>query len=86
MKPIFPAESTKEDDATKEVLPLTFVTSEQPVTQVTAPSSNPTSYYHNIVSLKVPIAKAESDADSSEDEDQEGVEQLSQVKSVLVPL
>ncbi|XP_024864430.1 sodium channel protein type 4 subunit alpha B isoform X2 [Kryptolebias marmoratus] len=51
-----------------EVLPLTFVTSEQPVGQATALNSNPTSYYHNIVSLKVPIAKAESDTESSEDE------------------
>uniref|UniRef100_A0A3Q3B7A0 Sodium channel protein n=1 Tax=Kryptolebias marmoratus TaxID=37003 RepID=A0A3Q3B7A0_KRYMA len=43
---------------------------------------NPTSYYHNIVSLKVPIAKAESDTESSEDEG-DGEQQ---VKSVLLLL
>uniref|UniRef100_A0A3Q3B869 Sodium channel protein n=1 Tax=Kryptolebias marmoratus TaxID=37003 RepID=A0A3Q3B869_KRYMA len=48
--------------------------------QATALNSNPTSYYHNIVSLKVPIAKAESDTESSEDEG-DGEQQ---VKSVLL--
>lgn len=82
-KLIFSAEKTEKDDAMKEVLPLTLVTSEQPITQITAPSSNATSCYQSITSLKVPIAKAESDTETSEDDEEVDVEQLSKVTSVL---
>lgn len=74
---------TEKDDAMKEVLPLTLVTSEQPITQITAPSSNPSSCYQSIISLKVPIAETESDAETSEDDDEVDVEQLLNVTSVF---
>uniref|UniRef100_A0A3Q1FTH0 Sodium channel protein n=1 Tax=Acanthochromis polyacanthus TaxID=80966 RepID=A0A3Q1FTH0_9TELE len=69
---------TREDDrTTKEVLALTFVASEQPVSNVTATSyhDNLTSNYHNIASLRVPIAEAESDFETPETEDEEDEEE-----------
>ncbi|XP_039980046.1 sodium channel protein type 4 subunit alpha B isoform X2 [Xiphias gladius] len=74
---------SKEDDKnTKEVLPLTFVTSHQPVSEVNALScsqGNLTSNYQNINFLRVPIAKAESESDfetpENEDEDEDEEEE-----------
>ncbi|KAF3700654.1 Sodium channel protein type 4 subunit alpha B Voltage-gated sodium channel subunit alpha Nav1.4b [Channa argus] len=66
---------SEEDDKTmKEMLALTFVTPEQPVSEVNALGhSNLTSHYHNITFLKVPIAEAESESEfeSPENEDEE---------------
>uniref|UniRef100_A0AAQ6AI81 Sodium channel protein n=1 Tax=Amphiprion ocellaris TaxID=80972 RepID=A0AAQ6AI81_AMPOC len=54
----------------------THVTSEQPASNVTATSyhDNMTSNYHNIASLRVPIAEAESDFETPETEDEEDEE------------
>ncbi|GLD70851.1 sodium channel protein type 4 subunit alpha B-like protein, partial [Lates japonicus] len=60
-------DSEEDDKKMKEVLPLTFVTSDQPVSEVNAFScshGNLTSNYHNITFLRVPIAKAESESES----------------------
>ncbi|XP_054861324.1 sodium channel protein type 4 subunit alpha B isoform X2 [Amphiprion ocellaris] len=66
----------EDDRTTKEVLALTFVASEQPASNVTATSyhDNMTSNYHNIASLRVPIAEAESDFETPETEDEEDEE------------
>ncbi|XP_071319684.1 sodium channel protein type 4 subunit alpha B isoform X2 [Trachinotus anak] len=59
-----------DDKTTKEVLHLTFVTSDQPVSEVNAlgySNDNLSSNYHNITFLKVPIAKAESESESESD-------------------
>ncbi|XP_050924562.1 sodium channel protein type 4 subunit alpha B isoform X2 [Lates calcarifer] len=65
--------SSEEDNKKmKEVLPLTFVTSDQPVSEVNAFScshGNLTSNYHNITFLRVPIAKAESEFESESESD-----------------
>uniref|UniRef100_A0A3Q0RI27 Sodium channel protein n=1 Tax=Amphilophus citrinellus TaxID=61819 RepID=A0A3Q0RI27_AMPCI len=61
-----------------EVLALTFVTSDEPVSHVKASSFNHgilTSNYHSIASLRVPIAEAESDSDMPENEDEEEEEE-----------
>lgn len=88
------ANSSDDDNATKEVLHLTFVTSDQPVSEVNALScshDNLTSNYHSITFLKVPIATAESESASEsesefempendeEDEEDDEKEKLSQV-------
>ncbi|KAM9391754.1 sodium channel protein type 4 subunit alpha B [Pholidichthys leucotaenia] len=73
----------KDDQTTKEVLPLTFVTSDQQVSLEKAPMysySNLTSHYHNIASLRVPIAEAESDFETPENEDEEDEEEEDEMK------
>ncbi|KAM6904663.1 sodium channel protein type 4 subunit alpha B [Xenentodon cancila] len=74
---------SEEDNKDKEVLVLTVVASDQPVSQVRATRGdhgNLISNYHNIAFLKVPIAEAESDCETDDDEDdvEENEEQLSQ--------
>lgn len=81
---------------TKEFLNLTFVTSDQPASEVKSLScnhSNLTSNYHNIASLRVPIAEAESDFETpdnddddvdNEDEEEEEVDKNSQVDTLVV--
>ncbi|XP_041827493.1 sodium channel protein type 4 subunit alpha B-like [Melanotaenia boesemani] len=82
MDPEHNAGTPEEDDGNKEVLALTLMTSDQPLSPV--PSGyqgyhgNLASNYHSITSLKVPIAVAESDHDDDDDDDDEGEEQLSQ--------
>ncbi|XP_039901259.1 sodium channel protein type 4 subunit alpha B isoform X2 [Simochromis diagramma] len=69
------AVSCEEDDTMmKEVLPLTFVTSDEPEPHDKASSFNHgilTSNYHTIASLRVPIAEAESYFDIRENEEEE---------------
>ncbi|XP_026180481.1 sodium channel protein type 4 subunit alpha B isoform X1 [Mastacembelus armatus] len=70
---------TEEDDKTKDAenLALTFVTSDQPMSEVDALGCNRgnlASNYHNITSLKVPIAESESDFETPDNEDEEGDE------------
>lgn len=85
---------SKEDDKnTKEVLPLTFVTSHQPVSEVNALScsqGNLTSNYQNINFLRVPIAKAESESDfetpENEDEDEDEEEEEKEKHSEVNPI
>lgn len=53
---------------------MTTVTSDQPVSEVISLSynhDNLTSNYHNITFLRVPIAEAESDFETPEDEEEE---------------
>lgn len=77
----------------KEGLPLTFVTSDEPEPHDKASSFNHgilTSNYHNIASLRVPIAEAESYFDIRENEEEEeydldGEEKYSQVILVTLP-
>ncbi|XP_040918189.1 sodium channel protein type 4 subunit alpha B isoform X2 [Toxotes jaculatrix] len=69
-------DSEEDGKNTEEVFPLTFMTSDQSVSEVKALScshSNLTSNYHNITFLRVPIAKAESESDfeTPENEDEE---------------
>ncbi|XP_069021396.1 sodium channel protein type 4 subunit alpha B isoform X2 [Embiotoca jacksoni] len=75
VNPDHTAVNCEEDERmTKEVLALTFVTSDTPVSHVAAPCGNHgnlTSNYHNIASLRVPIAEAESDFETPDDEDDE---------------
>ncbi|XP_070780058.1 sodium channel protein type 4 subunit alpha B [Enoplosus armatus] len=74
-------DSEEDDRTTKDFLALTFLTSDQPVSEVKSLScnhGNMTSIYHNIASLKVPIAEAESDfetPDNDEDEDEDEEEE-----------
>ncbi|XP_026207010.1 sodium channel protein type 4 subunit alpha B isoform X1 [Anabas testudineus] len=66
--------NTEEDKTTKEIMALTTVTSDQPVSEVISLSynhDNLTSNYHNITFLRVPIAEAESDFETPEDEEEE---------------
>ncbi|XP_047427562.1 sodium channel protein type 4 subunit alpha B isoform X2 [Mugil cephalus] len=68
----------KDDIATKEVLALTSLTSNEPESHVKAPSSNhgnSTSNYHIIASLRVPIAEAESDFETPDNEDDDEEEE-----------
>lgn len=59
--------AAEEDDTeTKECLALTFVSSEQSDFS----HDNLSSHYHNITSLRVPIAEAESDFDTADNEDE----------------
>ncbi|XP_070408226.1 sodium channel protein type 4 subunit alpha B isoform X2 [Nothobranchius furzeri] len=81
------AVNSEDDNMTKEVLALTYVTSDQPIVPPSTGShDNPTSYYCNITSLKVPIAQAESDTDMAEDEEEEeeDEEKLSQGEKISV--
>ncbi|XP_070704027.1 sodium channel protein type 4 subunit alpha B [Pempheris klunzingeri] len=80
-------DSEEDNRMTKEFLDLTFVTSDQPVSEVKLLScnhSNLTSNYHNITSLRVPIAEAESDFEmpdnDDEDEDDEEEEEEEEEK------
>lgn len=68
----------EDDTGTKECLALTFVSSEQSDFS----HDNLSSHYHNITSLRVPIAEAESDFDTAdnEDEDDEDDEETSDEK------
>uniref|UniRef100_A0A3B3C8X4 Sodium channel protein n=2 Tax=Oryzias melastigma TaxID=30732 RepID=A0A3B3C8X4_ORYME len=73
------------DNSNKEVLALTFVSSALSAPQVKdaiGNHSNITSNYHNITSLKVPIAESESDLElpvsEDEEEEEEEEERLSQ--------
>lgn len=75
------------DNSNKEVLALTFVSSALSAPQVKEAignHSNITSNYHNITSLKVPIAESESDLElpvsEDEEEEEEEEERLSQVR------
>ncbi|KAM4535570.1 sodium channel protein type 4 subunit alpha B [Fundulus diaphanus] len=72
------AASCVESDKSKEVLALTIMTSEQLMAQVPDPRvdvSNLSSYYHNITSLKVPMAEAESDFEMPDNEDDDEEEE-----------
>nr|XP_046270866.1 sodium channel protein type 4 subunit alpha B isoform X1 [Scatophagus argus] len=64
---------SKEDNRTaKEFLTLTFVTSDQTMAEVKSLSCNQdnlTSNYHSIASLRVPIAEAESDFETPDNDD-----------------
>ncbi|XP_038565586.1 sodium channel protein type 4 subunit alpha B isoform X2 [Micropterus salmoides] len=65
-------DSEEGDRTTKDFLALTFLTSDQPASEVKSPGcdhGNLTSIYHNIVSLRVPIAKAESDFETPDNDD-----------------
>ncbi|XP_034448726.1 sodium channel protein type 4 subunit alpha B isoform X2 [Hippoglossus hippoglossus] len=71
-----------EDDnkISKDILPLTFVTSDQQLSEINSLScshDNVKSSYNNITFLRVPIAKAESESESEtpENEDEEGEEE-----------
>ncbi|XP_078017902.1 sodium channel protein type 4 subunit alpha B isoform X2 [Epinephelus lanceolatus] len=60
------------DNKTKELLALTFVTSDEPLSEVKSLScdrGNLSSNYHNIACLRVPIAEAESDFETPDDDD-----------------
>lgn len=57
----------EDDTGTKECLALTFVSSEQS----DFGHDNLSSHYHNITSLRVPIAEAESDFDTADNEDED---------------
>lgn len=77
-----------DEDRNNEALALTFVSSGLSAPQVKDArdyQSNITSNYHNITSLKVPIAESESDLEipANEDEEEEEEEEkcLSEVKS-----
>ncbi|TKS91207.1 Sodium channel protein type 4 subunit alpha B [Collichthys lucidus] len=83
--------NTEEDDrTTKECLALTFMTLDQSASEVEphhCSHDNWTSSYHNIASLRVPIAEAESDCETPDDdnnddddekEEEEEEEKLSQ--------
>ncbi|KAM6966795.1 sodium channel protein type 4 subunit alpha B [Tautogolabrus adspersus] len=78
---ISPAVCSEEDNNTtsKEVLALTYVPSDQSMSDVKAPNykhGNLSSNYHNIASLRVPIAEAESDFETPDnDEDDEDEEE-----------
>ncbi|XP_035471916.2 sodium channel protein type 4 subunit alpha B isoform X2 [Scophthalmus maximus] len=68
------------DNMTKEVVPLTFVTSDQQrseVNNLSCSHGNMTSSYHNITFLRVPIAESESesDCDTPDSEDEEDDEE-----------
>lgn len=90
------AVDSEEDNRTmKEFLALTFVTSDQQVSEVESPDcnhDNQTSNYHNIASLRVPIAESESDFETPDDEDDEDEEneeeeeeqKHSQVNTILI--
>lgn len=75
------------DNMTKEVVPLTFVTSDQQrseVNNLSCSHGNMTSSYHNITFLRVPIAESESESDcdtpdSEDEEDEEENKNHSQV-------
>ncbi|XP_034045743.1 LOW QUALITY PROTEIN: sodium channel protein type 4 subunit alpha B [Thalassophryne amazonica] len=56
-----------EEENKKEHVALTFITTDQPASKVNIVSSN----YHNIMSLKVPIAEAESDFETPDNEEDE---------------
>ncbi|XP_071395262.1 sodium channel protein type 4 subunit alpha B [Centroberyx affinis] len=70
-------ENNKEEDR-KEFLALTFVTSDKAVSEANALSDNHgnlSSNYSNIISLRVPIATAESDFETPDDEDEDEEEE-----------
>ncbi|KAI3359451.1 hypothetical protein L3Q82_013761, partial [Scortum barcoo] len=69
-------DSEEHNRTTKEFLALTFVTSEQQLSQVKSPDCNHdnwTSNYHSIAAPRVPIAEVESESDfeTSDDENEE---------------
>uniref|UniRef100_UPI0037E71A3F sodium channel protein type 4 subunit alpha B n=1 Tax=Semicossyphus pulcher TaxID=241346 RepID=UPI0037E71A3F len=64
--------SEEESSTSKEVLALTFVTPDQTMSDTKAQDCNHdilTSNYHNIASLRVPIAEAESDFETPDNDD-----------------
>ncbi|XP_076608525.1 sodium channel protein type 4 subunit alpha B [Chaetodon auriga] len=66
--------SEEENAQMKELLALTFVSSDQPVSEVKSLTCNYdtlTSNYHNIALLRVPIAEAESDFEMPDNDDDE---------------
>ncbi|XP_027132101.1 sodium channel protein type 4 subunit alpha B isoform X3 [Larimichthys crocea] len=72
INPDHTAVNTEEDDrTTKECLALTFMTLDQSASEVEphhCSHDNWTSSYHNIASLRVPIAEAESDCETPDDD------------------
>ncbi|KAM7387671.1 hypothetical protein PAMA_010015 [Pampus argenteus] len=72
-----------DEDNSKELLALTFVTSDKLGSEVKAlccNHSNLTSNYHNIASLRVPIAEAEPDFEMPENEDEDDEEEEEEEK------
>ena len=67
-----------DNEMTKDILGLTFVTSDQSVSEVKSLGCNHdnlTSSYHISASMKVPIAEAESDFEIPDNEDDDDVEE-----------
>lgn len=67
-------EINTEEETKNEIMALTVVTSDEPVSEVSnlkCTQGNLTSNYHNITFLRVPIAEAESDFETLETEDEE---------------
>ncbi|XP_051249597.1 LOW QUALITY PROTEIN: sodium channel protein type 4 subunit alpha B [Dicentrarchus labrax] len=88
-RPLTAVDSEEDNRMTKEFLALNLVTSDQSMSEVKSLGcnhDNVTSNYHNIASLRVPIAEAESDFetpdndddDDDEKEEEEEEEELSQ--------
>lgn len=74
-------DSEEDDRKTKEFLALTFVTSDQSeFKSYGCNHDNLTSNYHNIASLRVPIAEAESDLETPDDDDDDDDEQEEEEK------
>lgn len=77
----------EDNEMTKDILALTFVTSDQSVSELRSLGCNHdnlTSSYHISASLKVPIAEAESDFEipDNDDDDEEEEEKDSQVNMI----
>ncbi|XP_074552328.1 sodium channel protein type 4 subunit alpha B [Halichoeres trimaculatus] len=73
-----PVSSEEDNSPTKEVLALTYVTPDPPAPEIKARNflhGNMTSNYHSIASLRVPIAEAESDFETPDNEDDEEEEE-----------